>query len=387
MKVLFIEWESFGNGDIKDAFTEEGHSVICFPFTLEGKLRHDPEVEAQLSFALHREGPDIVFSFNYFPVISKVCQKEGIRYISWVYDSPCVLLYSYTTLNSCNCIYVFDRELYQEFHDGGIQTVHYMPLAANTRRLDEKNAALGDSFLYDVSFVGSLYVERWNYFDKMAAGLPDYARGYLDALMIAQSKVQGVNFIQDLLNPVMGELYQAFPMETNEDGIEPKEYFYAQYVINRKLTAWERIDLLATAARNHRVDLFTYDQSFQAPNLQNHGKADYREEMPQIFRQSKINLNISLRSIKSGIPLRAFDIMGSGGFLLSNYQADFLELFVPGEDFEVYGSKEEYLQKIDYYLRHEEERKAIARNGHDKVAAGHTFRHRVREMMDLLGDR
>ena len=158
-------------------------------------------------------------------------------------------------------------------------------------------------------------------------------------------------------------------------------------MINRKLTAWERIDLLATAARNHRVDLFTYDQSFQAPNLQNHGKADYREEMPQIFRQSKINLNISLRSIKSGIPLRAFDIMGSGGFLLSNYQADFLELFVPGEDFEVYGSKEEYLQKIDYYLRHEEERKAIARNGHDKVAAGHTFRHRVREMMDLLGDR
>ena len=67
MKVLFIEWESFGNGDIKDAFTEEGHSVICFPFTLEGKLRHDPEVEAQLSLALHREGPHIVFSFNYFP--------------------------------------------------------------------------------------------------------------------------------------------------------------------------------------------------------------------------------------------------------------------------------------------------------------------------------
>ena len=31
---------------------------------------------------------DAVFSVNFAPVISKVCQHRGIRYISWVYDSP-----------------------------------------------------------------------------------------------------------------------------------------------------------------------------------------------------------------------------------------------------------------------------------------------------------
>ena len=36
----------------------------------------------------------------------------------------------------------------------------------------------------------------------------------------------------------------------------------------------------------------------------------------------------------SVVPQRAFDIMGSGGFLLSNYQNDFPEDFTPGEDFE-----------------------------------------------------
>ncbi len=80
--------------------------------------------------------------------------------------------------------------------------------------------------------------------------------------------------------------------------------------------------------------------------------------------------------------MRAFDIMGSGGFLLSNFQADFLDAFTPGEDFVYYESEEDLLQKIDYYLDHEDERAAIAKNGHDKVAAAHTFRHRVREMLN-----
>ena len=73
--------------------------------------------------------------------------------------------------------------------------------------------------------------------------------------------------------------------------------------------------------------------------------------------------------------------MGSGGFLLSNYQADFLEHFLPGEDYVYYESKEDLLARIDYYLQHDKERADIARNGHDKVAAGHTFRHRIREML------
>ena len=116
-------------------------------------------------------------------------------------------------------------------------------------------------------------------------------------------------------------------------------------------------------------------------NLTNHGTVDYYEQMPLVFKQSRINLNIALRSIKTGIPLRAFDIMGSGGFLLSSFQDDFLDDFIPGEDFAYYESKEDLLYKIDYYLNHEEERMAVAKNGHDKIAGAHTFRHRIREML------
>ena len=79
------------------------------------------------------------------------------------------MLYSYTAVNPCNEIYVFDRELYMEFHNAGIQTVRYMPMAANVERLDRITTAVSaaDSadvpsvpaagatdFLYDISFVG-----------------------------------------------------------------------------------------------------------------------------------------------------------------------------------------------------------------------------------------
>ena len=389
MKVLFIEWKSFGNEDIKEAFTLEGHEVICYPFSNKDG-RRDADIEKDLSSVLRKEIPDVVFSFNYFPVISNVCKKEGIRYISWIYDSPYVMLYSYTVINPCNVIYVFDKELYREFHNAGIQTVHYMPMAANTERLDKVGAKDMDTsaysassqptYLYDISFVGSLYTEEHNFFDRMTT-LSDYTKGYLDAIMSAQMKIQGYNFIQESLSPIMDDLYQALPMDPNPDGVESKEYLYAQYVINRKITGLERTELIRAITERFHFNLFTPNKDFTMPNLTNHGTTDYYSQMPLVFKQSKINLNISLRSIRSGIPLRAFDILGSGGFLLSNFQADFLDDFLPGEDFDYYESKEDLLAKLQYYLNHEDERAAIAKNGHDKVAANHTFRHRVREML------
>ncbi len=379
MKILFIEWASFGNADIKDAFNKEGHDIVCFPFSNKD-ARRDAEIEAALTSRLRETVPDAVFSFNYFPLVSNVCKSEGLPYLSWIYDSPYVMLYSYTAVNPCNHIHVFDRSVCREFQAAGIKTVHYLPMAANTERLDALDAGAPD---YDVSFVGSLYTESHNFFDRME-GLSDYAKGYLEGLMNAQLHIQGYNFIQESLSPIMEELYQALPMDPNPDGVETREYLYAQYVINRKLTGLERLHLLTAVTKQRTLDLFTIDQTLTLPNLRNHGTVDYYSEMPLVFKKSRINLNISLRSIGSGIPLRCFDIMGSGGFLMTNYQEDFLENFTPEEDFLYYENEEDLLHKIDYYLAHEAERQAIAKNGHDKVAAAHTYRARVREMLSCL---
>ena len=386
MKILLIDWDCFGKEDIEDAFAAEGYEILRFPFSVSGDVYDDPDVKKRLSQKLRKEAPEFVFSFNYFPVISSVCKKENIRYLSWVYDSPYIRLYSETVVNACNAIFVFDKEVYLEFQRAGISTVHYLPLAADPERLSRVISS-GRELPFacgDVSFVGSLYADQSSPYQQMMLSVSEYSRGYLTGITAAQRKIQGYNFIPEVLGPVLEDLSGSCPFERQPGGMESREYYYAYYVINQKITSEERIDLLSAAAQKYGLDLFTYDREFFMPNACNYGPVNYDYDMPLIFHQSRINLNISLRSIRSGIPLRAFDIMGSGGFLLSNFQADFLEFFIPGEDFVFYESKEDLLRKIEYYLEHEEERQAIARSGHHKVRAGHTFRHRVREMFDFV---
>lgn len=59
--------------------------------------------------------------------------------------------------------------------------------------------------------------------------------------------------------------------------------------------------------------------------------------------------------------------MASEGFLLTNFQEDFLDYFVPDEDFIYYESEDDLIEKINYYLNHPAERQEIAHNGYERV--------------------
>lgn len=388
MKILFMEWKSFGNEDILASFRKLGHEVECFPFSNK-ELRSDETVQNEIAAKIREFSPDFVFSFNFFPIISLACKQTDMRYVSWIYDSPYVLLYSYTVIYPRNYVFVFDKELYLEFHKAGIQTVHYLPMAANADRL----AQMTDDAAFcstswknqkDVAFVGSLYTEKHQFFQRLD-GISEYTRGYLEGLMSAQKQVQGYNFIQESLpQEIIRDMQRILPMHPDPSGVESTEYLFAQYVINREITARERKELLREVSARYGLDLYTPDPSFSMDGCVNHGPVDFYDMAPYVFRHARINLNISLRSIKSGMPLRIFDIMGSGGFLLTNYQADFLDCFIPDEDYVYYESKEDMMRKISYYLSHEKERREIARNGLQKIAAAHTYVHRIQEMLSCF---
>ena len=132
------------------------------------------------------------------------------------------------------------------------------------------------------------------------------------------------------------------------------------------------------------LKLYTPGETPFLPDVKNMGTIHYMYEMPLVFQNSKINLNITLRSIKNGIPLRAMDIMGAGGFLLTNYQNDFDRHFIDGEDFVSYSSREDLYNKTRYYLKHNDERRDIARNGCKAVRENHTYEKRLAEMLDTI---
>ena len=75
-----------------------------------------------------------------------------------------------------------------------------------------------------------------------------------------------------------------------------------------------------------------------------------------------------MRTIRHGIPLRVLDVLGAGGFLITNYQPDFDNYFTNGKELVWFESKEQLLELIDYYLRNEEERDRIAKEGQRRAA-------------------
>lgn len=385
MRILFLDWPCFGKVNTRSTLEQAGHDFVPF-FHPDYQLRKSAAFDAAFDSFIGSSHFDCCFSFNYYSSVSECCKRHNLKYIAVVYDSPYVQLYSYTLINPNNYVFLFDKQEYLTLRNSGIQTVYYSPLPVNSTVIDFLLTKNYDKsrLSAEVSFVGSLYNEDHNFFDRLS-NLSEYTKGYLNSIMNAQLKIQGYNFIEEILTPdILADLQKAVPYDSGSVGVETPAYVYANYFINRKLTSIERQQLLAAAAQNHELKLYTLDKNALIPNVQNMGTVDYYSEMPYVFANSKINLNITLRSIKSGIPLRAMDIMGAGGFLLTNFQADFLDYFVPGEDFVYYESQEDMLEKIDYFLSHDKERTDIAKNGHEKVKAEHNFEKFFERIFDIV---
>ena len=386
MKILFIEWASFGNEDIKEAFTAEGHTFICFPFSNRDG-RQDAETKSALSAVLHKETPDAVFSFNFFPVISQVCNKEAIRYISWIYDSPYSKMLYPDVLYETNYVFTFDSYMCDHLRSKGAETIYYAPLAVNPQRMCSVPITVEDEkrFGVDISFVGALYNEKHHFFERLCSKLDPYTIGYLEALIMAQTDIYGCDVMERCLTKdIIAKIEVCMPYSTPEGFLAPASHIYSNYYLARKVTETERMLMVELLSERFQMNLYTLDENVKIGRAVNKGIADYMIDMPKIFRLSKINMNVTGKSIHTGIPLRAMDIMGCGGFLLTNFQEDLFRHFEPDVDFVYYTSFEEMLDKAEYFLSHDEERDKIRRSALDKMTREHTFEIRINEMLQIV---
>jgi spore maturation protein CgeB len=282
---------------------------------------------------------------------------------------------------------VFDRVDYAEFRQLGAK-VFYLPLAVNTARLDALLAGKENESDYcaEISFVGSMYAGK-NEYDKCKGELTPYLRGYFDAALRAQMDVYGEDVIERLMTPdIMVQLEQTLRFEKAEDSFSSLPLAFAVTHLGFKLANLERMELLGRLGRSHQVALYSDVEPSALPGVEHRGRIDYWNEMPLAFHESKINLNITMRNIRTGLPLRVFDILGSGGFLLTNFQAELPVFFEQGKDLVYYESFSDCEKKADYYLNHEDERLTIAENGCRKVKAHHTCEKRVEELLRVVDE-
>lgn len=387
-KVLYLQWDCFCEEYLCESLSGAGLCIDKFPVPYgSSDMRHNETYEAELKNYLNRNDYEFVFSFNYFPAVASACHDVRMRYVSWTYDSPFMYLYSDTVRYETNRVFVFDKATVEDLRQKGADTVFYLPMAAPVRYYDTlySSAATRQKYRSEISFVGSLYTEErqntMRYFDGVDASVHQY----LDTLIELQLQSYAMPVLEKFLNPeVVHLLQQIVPLELEADEMQSHAWMYANYFLAREATARERTRLLSAISDKYLLTLYTPEPTPQFPQIRNPGPVDYCHEMPFVFKNTDINLNISLKSIYTGIPLRAFDIMGCGGFLISDFQQDFSEFFTAGDDYVFYTTQEDLMQKISYYLEHEDERKKIAQNGYEKVREMHTYDHRMKRILEML---
>jgi len=151
------------------------------------------------------------------------------------------------------------------------------------------------------------------------------------------------------------------------------------------------------------------------------GRASF-DEMLEIFSRSKINLNLNppmsalalkplaqiffrrrrnwivpdfwhiprnLRSyFQKKIPqikARPFEITGSGGFCITGDADDMENYFVPDKEIVIYKDTKDLVDKVRYYLEHDDERRSIQKAGYERALKDHTYKRRLENIFGELG--
>lgn len=395
MKIIFYRYGSICEPDALLVFQKMKVEVLEERFEMEHKfaaadikIRHLAE---SLIANIQKGEISFVFSMNFFPYVSELCEKLSIMYACWSIDCPVLELYSKALKNQCNRVFLFDRIQYEELNSYNPEKIFYLPLATNIERWDKEIAKISDkdkeTYASDVSFVGSLYSEKSPLSLKSYADLSEYAQGYIQGVVESQLQVYGYNFLQEVVTEeLITELKRVFPdFYSLQDGLmDMDRYVAANYYLGMLVSEQERIRLLNELANVCSVTLYTRSDVSPLTNVICRGGITTHEQMPKVFHLSKINLNITMKGIQSGLPLRIYDVMGCGGFLLTNYQQEIPMYFEIGKDLECYDSMEDCVQKVQYYLNHEDERKEIASHGYEKVKRLHTYELRIAEMLKVL---
>ncbi len=390
MEILFYRYNSICEPDILQVFTDFGITVHVEEQEMHNKSITPRECAGKVAEWILQKPLSFVFSINFFPAISYTCEKLKVPYVCWSVDSPVPELFSNALKNRYNRIFLFDRAQYEFFSPVNPDCIYHLPLASNVKRWEQIVLGMTDTdfitYGADLSFVGSLYTEKCKY-DRLS--LSPHTRGFVDGLMEAQLKVFGCNFIpESLTEEVIREIADADPdFYKSEDAYtDMSRYLVAHQYIGMKLAAVERARTLRFLSEQFPLALYTRSDASKLPKADCRGGVSTLTEMPKVFHASRINLNITMRPIESGLSLRVWDVLGCGGFLMTNYQAELPEYFEIGKDLEAYESLPELSEKIRYYLSHEEERLEIAIRGYEKAAKYHSYETRLAQMIKILTD-
>ena len=249
-------------------------------------------------------------------------RASGIRTAIWLTDDPYYTDFTVKIVTHYDYVFTLERNCIDFYRGLGCAEVHYLPFGAYR---DHYRPTLTRSTVNrDISFIGSAYWNRVEFF-----------RPIMPELMTFNTIINGIWWDRLPEAPLYGERIQ----------------------IGKWMTPQE------TA--------LTYSGSKIVINL-------HRSHIDDV-----VNNNTLLIPAASPNP-RTFEIAASGTLQLCDAREDLASFYKPGEEIETFSNPQEMMDKIRFYLSHEEERRTIALRALERTLKDHTYNKRVNQLLTVI---
>lgn len=204
---------------------------------------------------------------------------------------------------------------------------------------------------------------------------------------------------KDFLDEFEGSIYLPLAVNPKKYATKSYDYQYDITFVGRPLTDI-RQNILCELVKvfKNKLNIFSYEKHFlqsveeirekkllDEEDLEIYSKCwkgfvESEEELAQIYSTSKINLNMNLQG-KSSINYRVFEVLASGGFLLTDEREDLKENFEISKHLETYKDIKDLIDKINFYLKNITIAQRIAQLGKFEVISNHNFSARARMIL------
>ena len=108
-------------------------------------------------------------------------------------------------------------------------------------------------------------------------------------------------------------------------------------------------------------------------------------EMFQQLQRTRVSLNTHIDiSATHASNMRLYEATGVGSCLLTDWKSNLSELFAPEVEVVTYKTAEECVEKLNYLLAHDDERRAIAAAGQRRTLRDHSFDRRAVQLDQII---
>jgi len=319
MRVLFLESDPMWIHGLPNGFRDAGHIVM-----VSGPLIEDSIIDILSSFK-----PDLIITMGHTSEHTKEKQELIRKYVTctnipnvyWATEDP-----GYTLS--------FSLPLIQTIEPDFVFTI--CPARVDFyRKQSIPSAHLDFGYHSSVHFPAQVH-------EKYKASIAIVANGYP---MLYEKRPDHYRFkaLRSLLSPFLKEIMRID--------------FWGRY--------WDKMEHILGK---------------KIPDEWIHGFIPYTEAN-KVYSSADIILGVQNHDTQ--LTQRTYEVLGSGGFLLTNDTSEIRRLFSPGQDMIVSHSSEETIELVRYYLDHPEERMKIKKAGMESVKK-YSYEQRANYIIETL---